>query len=117
MARPLTSSASCIDDKPATITGTAVSGDRPVANAYVVARRWPPNGLTTGWAGGRTDADGRFQIAGLAPGEYRVIALRALTPDMSGTSPAFERALAAGAKADLGPMGTVSLKIELSEPR
>ncbi len=94
-----------------------MSGDRPVANAYIIARRWPSNGLTTGWAGGRTDADGRFQITGLAPGEYRVIALRALTPDMSGTRPAFERLLAEGAKADLGPMGTVSLKLEVSELR
>jgi hypothetical protein len=66
-----------VDDKAGTITGSVRDGDKPVSKPFVLVVKWPiqegdpllsaerPNG----------DDQGKFQISGLAPGEYRVIAL------------------------------------------
>jgi len=66
-----------LDDKPATITGTVRDGDKPVSKPFVIVVKWPfaegdPLLNSERPAG---DDQGRFQISGLAPGEYRVIAL------------------------------------------
>ncbi len=66
-----------LDDQPATITGSVRDGDKPVSKPFVLVVKWP-------FAEGdpllnserpAADEQGRFQISGLAPGEYRVIAL------------------------------------------
>jgi len=66
-----------LDDQPATITGTVRDGDKPVSKPFVLVVKWPfTEGdplLSSEHPAG--DAQGRFQISGLAPGEYRVIAL------------------------------------------
>jgi hypothetical protein len=67
-----------IDDKAATLTGSVASADQPRSRISVIAAKWPPvrhqdgTFLTHEAAG---DQQGRFQISGLAPGEYRVVAL------------------------------------------
>ena len=67
-----------IDDKPGVISGTVTDGDKPAANAEV--RLYPkdlaPAGLPVTVSGGsvRAGNDGRFQIKGLTPGEYRIVA-------------------------------------------
>ncbi len=66
-----------LDDRPATITGSVRDGDKPVRKPFVLVVRLPftvgdPLMNSERPAG---DDQGRFQISGLAPGEYRVIAL------------------------------------------
>jgi 5-hydroxyisourate hydrolase-like protein (transthyretin family) len=65
-----------IDDQPAVLSGSVTEGGKPVSQPIVYLTKWPMSSLnpivdTTG------DNDGRFQITGLAPGEYRVLAVLA----------------------------------------
>jgi hypothetical protein len=106
-----------VDDKPAAISGVVVSRGEPVSRPVVIARKWPLNGSKglMGWAGAQGDENGRFQITGLGPGEYRVIALRSLNRDMTSGTPALERALAEGQKVEIGPNGFQNVTVEVSE--
>jgi hypothetical protein len=69
-----------IDDKAATLTGSVANAEQPRRRATVIAAKWPPapqpdgtfSMMTTESAG---DPQGRFRIGGLAPGEYRVVAV------------------------------------------
>ena len=63
-----------IDDRPAVLSGSVTEDERPVSQPIVYLTRWPMSSLnpivdTTG------DNEGRFQITGLAPGDYRVLAV------------------------------------------
>ena len=66
-----------IDDKPATVTGAVTEGDKPVGKPYVVLVRWPATPDNIFLATKRTTGDdnGQFRFTGLAPGEYRVLAV------------------------------------------
>ena len=68
-----------IDDQPAALTGVVMEGDEKVAQPRIYVVRWPPSGgpgsATPGTSAVVGDADGGFQMAGLAPGQYRVLAL------------------------------------------
>ena len=105
-----------IDNKPGTIAGTVMSHDKPVAGAIVIARKWPVSGSAEwGMARGRGDGNGKFQVTGLAPGEYRVIALE-LSAISPGTGNAvLERALANGQKVEVGPNGFQNISLELTD--
>ena len=67
-----------IDDKPGVISGTVTDGDKPAVQAEInlYPKDLPPGRLPLTVSGGtvRTDQDGKFQIRGLAPGEYRIVA-------------------------------------------
>jgi hypothetical protein len=106
-----------IDDKPGVITGTVMSGDKPVSQPFVIVRKWPPsNGSSTfGMGGVRGDDAGRFRIGGLAPGEYRVVAVRSIDPSTSNA--ALERALSAGKKIEVGPSGIQNVTLEVTDVR
>jgi hypothetical protein len=54
-------------------------------------------------------------LGGLAPGEYRIIALRSL--DQSTSSTAVEQALAAGKKVEIVPRGFQAVTLEPVELR
>jgi len=69
----------------------------------------------SGWAGAQGDEAGKFQLTGLAPGEYRVIALRTLRRDMNSGTAALERALAAGQKVEVGQNGLQNVTLEVTE--
>jgi carboxypeptidase family protein len=63
-----------IDNQPAVLSGSVTEGGKPVSQPMVYLTKWPMSSLnpivdTTG------DNEGRFQVAGLAPGEYRVLAV------------------------------------------
>jgi len=71
-----------IDDKPATISGSVAGHDKVSARVMVVAVKWPLpaetppiQALLNTASGTVADDHGRFQIVGLAPGEYRVLAV------------------------------------------
>ena len=108
-----------IDDKPGAVTGTVMSGDKPVSQPFVIARKWPPpdGPMRSRWGLGtaRGDDAGRFRIAGLAPGEYRVLALGSF--DLSTSNAAFDRALSAGKKIEVGPNGIQNVTLEVSDLR
>jgi Carboxypeptidase regulatory-like domain len=65
-----------LDDQPATITGSVRDGDKPVSSPFIVAVKWPftEGDVPVSGDGLKGDRDGRFQISGLAPGEYRLMA-------------------------------------------
>jgi hypothetical protein len=71
-----------IDDKAATISGSVAERDKVTDRIMVVAMKWPVPADATSLSAllnlsnsVSTDDQGRFQIGGLAPGEYRVLAL------------------------------------------
>jgi Carboxypeptidase regulatory-like domain len=68
-----------IDDKAATISGSVAEREKVTDRVMVVAVKWPVSaeGLSVLMLSASAPADdqGRFQIGGLAPGEYRVLAL------------------------------------------
>jgi hypothetical protein len=75
-----------IDDKAATISGSVAEYDKVSTQVMVVAVKWPVSSNAASLSallgpGASTMADdqGRFQIGGLAPGEYRVLAIEAGT--------------------------------------
>lgn len=105
-----------IDDKPATITGSVVDHDEPVSRPIVIARKLPFHVIegTWGWASGQGDGTGKFQLTGLPPGEYRIIALRALSRDPKGTA-ALERVLAAGQRVEVDKNGVQNVTVEVSD--
>ncbi len=108
-----------IDDKPGAIMGAVMSGDKPVSQPYVIARKWPPPDgprlSRWGSASARGDDAGRFRISGLAPGEYRLVALRSL--DSSTSNAALERALSAAKKIEVGPNGLQNVTLDLTDLR
>ena len=66
-----------LDDKPATVSGTVTDGDKPVGKPYVVLVRWPASPENIFLATKRTTGDdnGQFRFTGLAPGDYRILAV------------------------------------------
>ncbi len=72
-----------IDDKPGVISGTVTDGDKPAAEAEVrLYPKVPPLGVSTATNPGssvRADKQGKFQINGLAPGEYGIAAWQSPT--------------------------------------
>ena len=76
-----------IDDQPAVLTGSVTDGDKPVSHSLVILMKWPISSPVSSiesfelYVRGAIDTDeqGQFRLDGLAPGEYRVLAL----PEMS----------------------------------
>jgi len=66
-----------IDDKPAQISGAARDGDKSVPHARVILMKWPVSNedMFLSLRSIAADEDGKFQFAGLAPGEYRMLAV------------------------------------------
>ena len=108
-----------VDDKAATITGVVKDGDRLVSQPFVLLASWPlPANQSfepTARAGG--DAKGAFQMTGLAPGEYRILALPSLEEYMFRAPGVLEHALATAEKVDLGPRGSRNFTLELTRLR
>ncbi len=107
-----------IDDKPAAIVGSVTTGDNPVSQPHVLLAKWPPPGdrpLQTRAAEG--DDKGKFQFAGLAPGEYRMVALRSSEEDTNRAPGTLERAMATATKIEVGPSAFQNVTLELTELR
>ena len=63
------------------------------------------------------DEKGRFQIGGLAPGEYRLLAITREALSAAEGSDAVQRALASAQKIELGARAIQDVTIELTELR
>ncbi len=106
-----------VDDKPGTIAGVVVGGDKPISRPFIIVVKWPlgDDQLFSGWVSARGDDTGKFQVGGLAPGEYRIIALRSV--DSSVSNATVQRALAAGKKIEISSGGSQSVTLEPAELR
>jgi hypothetical protein len=108
-----------LDDKPAFVTGTVTDRDRPVSQPLVVLAQWPlPNAkalwpLTTATG----DAGGKYQFTGIAPGEYRILAVSSALKDKLQMPNVLEPLLRTAKKIELGPRATQNLSLELTELR
>lgn len=107
-----------VDDKVATLAGSVATKDGSVGRATVLCLKWPWDpALAQGLSRAQADADGRFQMAGLAPGEYRVVGLDAagLQALMNARgAEAMQRIMAAGKKVELSPGGLLNVTLEPS---
>lgn len=108
-----------LDDKPATVTGTVTDGDKAVGGAWVIAARWPLplNQIFIATASAPADEQGRFQITGLAPGEYRFVALRSREDDRDRAPGKLEKALAASDKVELSARAMQNLGLKPADVR
>ena len=108
-----------LDDKPAFVTGIVTDRDRPVSQPLVVLARWPlPNAkalwpLTTATG----DAGGKYHFTGVAPGEYRILAVSPTLKDKLQMPNVLEPLLRTAKKIELGPRATQNLALELTELR
>ena len=99
-----------LDDKPAVVSGIVSDGNHPVSEPYVLLSRWPapPTKITGG-------EDGRFQFAGLAPGEYRIVAVAQTDIEKLDEPGVLDRLLANGEKLSLTPRASQNVA-QLSDP-
>jgi hypothetical protein len=102
-----------IDDKPAAISGTVSDGDRPASRPEVVLVSWPVDSANVFLSVTRATGtdDGRFQFAGLAPGEYRILAFPRAAKDAIETQGVLERFLEHAWKITLGKERPQSLTL------
>jgi hypothetical protein len=108
-----------LDDKPAFVTGTVTDRDRPVSQPLVVIARWPVSDVKALWPLTTVtgDAGGKYQFTGIAPGEYRILAVSSALKDKLQKPDVLEPLLRTAKKLELGPRATQNLTLELTELR
>jgi hypothetical protein len=105
-----------IDDQTAAITGSVTDGDKPFSQPLVFVAKWPLLESTSHPVTG--DNDGKFQIIGLEPGEYRVLAVQS-TPLPDGQqigSTMLTRLWSIAEKVTVERGGSQSVTLKLSDP-
>jgi hypothetical protein len=106
-----------IDDKPETISGTVTDGDKPAARAevrlYPKAPPSPDLPLEYSASSVRTDREGKFQINGLTPGEYRIVAWQ---PPPTGSAGVLMPLAAHAQSINVERGGTATVTLPLSDP-
>ena len=117
MAQPAMSHSVTIvlDDKPATLTGVVKDGDNPARAPWVVLARWPltPGQVFIPAQAVAGDDSGRYQLTGLAPGEYRLVAVRAREQYDTRPPKVLEQALAAAKKIEITPGGLQTINVDV----
>lgn len=94
-----------VDNQAATLSGSVLDGDKPVREATILLS--PSSRPTV------TGEDGRFQIGGLAPGEYRVLAV----PSLSALdADAINRLLTTAPSVTLERGASKTISLRLSDP-
>jgi uncharacterized Zn-binding protein involved in type VI secretion len=110
-----------VDDKPAAIAGQVVSDHKPVSQAAVIVAKWPTPDpdtfLPADFSFTKTDEAGKFQLGGLAPGEYRIVAVSPLRLAEDPPIEKVRQALAACRKIELRASGFESIELEVSDLR
>jgi hypothetical protein len=107
-----------LGENPATVGGTVADDDKLAHRAYVVLVRWPPNSRDLFFSVSQTESDekGRFQFAGLAPGEYRVLAVAAEDRAKLNRPNALANLLDSAEKLSLGERQYQDVKLKLTRP-
>jgi hypothetical protein len=105
-----------IDDQPAAIAGSVTDGDKPFSQPLIFAARWPS--LEAPFRPATGDNNGRFQITGLPPGEYRILAVQsAPLPDGQQIgSQMLTQLWSSAEKVTLERGGAQSVSLKLSDP-
>ena len=115
---PLHSLQIVVDDKPAGISGTVADGDTPMGNAHVVLIRWPASLEDVFLSAKISDGDeaGRFQFAGLAPGDYRILAVSPVTAEKLDEPRVLERLLNLAERVTLTAGASQNLSLKATDP-
>jgi hypothetical protein len=115
---PVQSVVIVVDDKPALVAGTAVDSDVPVGQASVVLIRWPASPQDVFLSAKIITADdgGRFHFTGLAPGEYRILAVSPVAADKLDEPHVLERLLNNAERVELSPGGSQTLTLKVTVP-
>jgi hypothetical protein len=107
------------DNKPAELDGSVMDGEHAVPDAYVALLRWPMPSQTEMWPLNTTttDSDGKYQFAGIKPGDYRVLAVPSILKDGL-EDPQMLRQLLSQAKAVvLPPSGYATQDVPITQQR
>jgi len=106
-----------VDDRTASVSGSITDGDEPADRPLLVLARWPLNPdiplLSATIAEGA--ADGTFHLAGLAPGEYRVVAVPREARESLHERAQLDRVLRRAEELTLAPSDFKVLMVELTE--
>jgi hypothetical protein len=65
-----------LDDKVAALTLSVNDGDKPAGEAMIFVQKWPESALDRVQPQGKADKSGVIHLTKLAPGDYRVLAMR-----------------------------------------
>jgi hypothetical protein len=115
---PVQSLVIVVDDKPALVAGMVVDGDSPVGQASVVLIRWPASPQDVFLSAKMITADdgGRFHFIGLAPGEYRILAVSPAAAGKLDDPHVLERLLNNAKHFELSPGGSQTLTLKVTAP-
>lgn len=107
-----------IGRSPASIGGSVMNGDKPLPGADVVFMRWPaiPDDDRDAIRHISADADGRFQVAGIVPGEYRLFAVAAKDRSLAEQPAPWQRLVSRAEKLTLTRGASQNLTIQVSDP-
>lgn len=106
-----------IDDRPATISGSVTTGDRPVEMAEAVLIRWPvPQDFFGAVKRVTADDSGRFRFGLLAEGEYRVEAVSSADRAKLDEPGVLARLVSRGERVIVARGATPSVTVRVSDP-
>jgi hypothetical protein len=107
-----------IDDQPGSVSGAVADNDRPAGKPYLALVKWPASGedvfLSLKTATG--DADGKFEFTGLAPGDYRVVAVAQQKKDKLEEPHVLERLLGTAERITIDRGGAQNVALKLTDP-
>jgi hypothetical protein len=106
-----------IDDKPAAITGVVAHGDQPVGGAYVLLFASSVRVGDPPAAAVACDDKGKFQLAGVAPGEYRIVAVESMGQYTNLSPAAFQILMLSTRKIELSPNGVQRADLDVVATR
>jgi hypothetical protein len=107
-----------IDDKPASVRGVVANNDEPLSKPYAVLAKWPftAESLALDLKNTTGDEKGNFRFAGLAPGEYRLLAVPPESKDKLDEPGVLERLFAGALKVTLDRGDFQSVQVKPSDP-
>jgi len=105
-----------VDDKPANITGVVSESDHPVSYPYVVMAKWPSEESVPRPSYTSGGTEGKFQFAGLAPGEYQIFAVSNSDVAKLDEPGVLGRLLAGAEKISLDPRSSQKVTLRLTDP-